>query len=314
MTLAEIAGPQREHLPIGALLVRAGLLTPPEVEQVLLQQQQLGLRFGEVAVKLGLVSLADVEFALAQQFEYSYLQRDQGMRTVTDQVPAAYEPFSAEVEQLRTVRSNLMLNWFDKTRHQNMLAVVGVTPQEGRSYLAANLAVVFSQAGQNTLLIDANLRAPNLHNLFGLRNKVGLSTVLAGHAHDEPIIRISELSGLFVLPGGPVPPNPLELLSRPSFAEVLSRVQHNFDCVIIDTPAMTGSDDAALIAVRVGTALAVACSHRSDFGAFKRMTQGLMDSGVSIVGSVLNDLPETQPKSKWWKRSPKHSGSAVGGS
>ena len=175
-----------------------------------------------------------------------------------------------------------------------MLAVVGAEREEGRSYLAANLAVVFSQAGANTLLIDADLRAPRQNTLFGLDNKVGLSTLLAGHAHDEPIIRISDLDSLFVLPSGPLPPNPLELLSRPNLSACLAKASSSFDLVIIDTPAMSTSEDAVLTSVRAGAALTVARSNFTRLPAFKHMVQQLTQSGVSVVGSILNDNPPTK--------------------
>jgi receptor protein-tyrosine kinase len=195
------------------------------------------------------------------------------------------------VEALRAIRSQLMLRWYDKSEQRQVLTVVGSERGEGRSWIAANLAVVFSQLGERTLLIDADLRNPRQHELFKLKNATGLSTLLAGRARDEAIIRITDLTSLYVLSAGPVPPNPLELLSRGNLDEFLSRARSMFDMVIVDTPALSVGEDAAIIATRSGAALAVARSAQTRVANFSDMVQGLMYSGVSVVGSILNEVP-----------------------
>jgi receptor protein-tyrosine kinase len=270
----------------------SGALTPEDAERILLLQKEQGLRFGEAAVKLGLLTEADIQYALSRQFSYAYLRTVGDKKPLSEELIAAYQPFSARVEELRAIRSQLMLRWFDKTEQRQVLTIVGTERGEGRSHLAANLAVVFSQLGERTLLIDADMRLPRQHELFLLQNKVGLSTVLSGRSRDEAIIRITDLAGLYVLPAGPIPPNPLELLSRLNFDEFLIHVRATFDVVIIDTPALAVGEDAAMIAVRTGAALAVARTAQTRVNAFNDMVQGLMNAGVSVVGSVLNDVPE----------------------
>ena len=240
---------------------------------------------------MGLVSAADMHFVLSRQFDYSYLRATDGHCHTNHELIAAYQPFSPRVDQFKAIRSQLMLRWFQKSDNGNVITVVGAERGEGRSYLAANLAVVFSQAGANTLLIDADLRAPRQSTLFGLDNKIGLSTLLAGHTSDEAIIRVSDLEGLFVLPSGPLPPNPLELLSRPALANCLAKARSSFDLVIIDTPAISTSEDAVLTSVRAGAALTVARSNYTRLPAFTHMVRQLTQSGVSVIGSILNDNP-----------------------
>lgn len=288
----------RASRSIGAILIDAGLLTAEEAERIQQYQRDKDIRFGEAAIRLGLVSEADIQFALARQFAYPYLRSNTERRSLSEEVVAAYQPFSPAVEQLRAIRSQLMMRWFDKTEERQVLTIVGAERGEGRSYLAANLAVVFSQLGERTLLIDADLRTPRQHELFQLQNKVGLSTMLSGRAHTEAIIRITDLLGLHVLPAGPVPPNPIELLSRMGFEELLASVRASFDVVIIDTPALSEGEDAALISSHSGHALAVARSGSTHVAAFTDMVQGLMDSGVAVVGSVLNEVPLKSKKAK----------------
>jgi receptor protein-tyrosine kinase len=276
---------------IGAILLDSGQLKPEDAEHILRVQKEQGLRFGEAAVRLGLLTEADVQYALSRQYSYRYLRITGDKKPISEEVVAAYQPFSPPVEQLRAIRSQLMLRWYDKNEQRQILTVVGAERGEGRSYLAANLAVVFSQLGERTLLIDADLRTPRQHDLFKLKNSTGLSTLLAGRARDEAIIRITDLTSLYVLSAGPVPPNPLELLSRGNFDEFLARARAMFDMVIIDTPALSVGEDAAMIAMRTGAALAVARSTQTRTAAFADMVQGLMYSGVSVVGSVLNEVP-----------------------
>ena len=298
MTVSVASGAPRANRSIGAILMDSGALTPENAERILLLQKEQGLRFGDAAIRLGLLTEADIQFALSRQFSYAYLRTVGVDKTLSDELVAAYQPFSPRVEQLRAIRSQLMLRWFDKSEERQVLTVVGTERGEGRSYLAANLAVVFSQLGERTLLVDADLRRPRQHELFMLPNKVGLSTVLSGRARDEAIIRITDLAGLYVLPAGPVPPNPLELLGRLNFDEFLIHVRATFDVVIIDTPALSTGEDAAMIAVRTGAALAVARTGQTRVANFNDTVQGLMHAGVAVVGSVLNEVPGKKKKKK----------------
>ena len=267
---------------------------------MLAYQRTHNLRFGEAAVRLGLISEAEVQFALSRQFAYAYLRKVPGeARGLSDEIVAAYQPFSSRVEQLRAIRSQLMLRWFDRAEERQVLTIVGAERGEGRTYLAANLAVVFAQLGERTLLIDADMRTPRQHLLFSLENRTGFSTMLAGRLREEAIVRIPDLAGLSVLPAGPTPPNPLELLNRLNFEEFMIGVRGLYDVVIVDTPAMTVGEDAAMIAVKTGAALAVARSGSTRVAAFTDLVQGLMDAGVAVVGSVLNEVPlQTKKKRK----------------
>jgi receptor protein-tyrosine kinase len=291
--------PARATRTLGAILIDGGQLKPEDAERVLQYQKQQNLRFGEAALRLGLISEADIQFALSRQFAYAYLRKTPGeMRPLSDELVAAYQPFSTRVEQLRAIRSQLMLRWFDRAEERQVLTIVGAERGEGRSYLAANLAIVFSQLGERTLLVDADMREPRQHFMFHLENQIGFSTLLAGRSREEAIVRISDLAGLSVLPAGPTPPNPLELLNRLNFDEFMIQAKGAYDVVIVDTPAMTSGEDAAMIAVRTGAALAVARSGSTRVAAYTDLVQGLMDAGVAVVGSVLNEVPLRNGKKK----------------
>ena len=278
--------------PIGAILMDRGLLTAEEAQSVLKLQQEAGIPFGDAAVQLGFLSEGDVRFALSQQFDYTYLPLS-GDRPVSEELVAAYQPFSHEVEDLRALRSQLMLRWFDKGAGRRALALVGTATGEGRSFLAANLAIVFSQLGERTLLIDADMRSPRQHQLFKLDNRIGFSSLLGGLSNGNSIVPIPAFSSLSVLPAGPIPPNPLELLNRPSFSQLLGAVARSYDIVLIDTPAALDFADASMIASRVGAALMVARRNETRVAAFSQLARILTGAGVAVVGSVLNAPPPT---------------------
>ncbi len=297
--VATLSGPPRATRSLGAILIDGGQLKPEDAERVIHYQKEKNLRFGEAAMRLGLISEADIQFALSRQFAYAYLRRVPGeARALSDELVAAYQPFSARVEQLRAIRSQLMLRWFDRAEERQVLTIVGAERGEGRSYLAANLAIVFSQLGERTLLVDADMREPRQHFLFHLENQIGLSTLLAGRSREEAIVRIPDLAGLSVLPAGPTPPNPLELLNRLNFDEFMIQVKAAYDVIIVDTPAMTIGEDAAMIAVRTGAALAVARAGSTRVAAYADLVQGLMDAGVAVIGSVLNEASLAKKKGK----------------
>jgi protein-tyrosine kinase len=299
MTVSMLTEAPRASRSLGGILIDSGLLKPEDAERVLLVQKEQNLRFGEAAIRLGLLTEADIQHALSRQFAYAYLRKTPGEeRPVSEELVAAYEPFSVRVEQLRSIRSQLMLRWFDKAEQRQVLSVVGAERGEGRSHLAANLAVVFSQLGERTLLVDADMRNPRQHEIFHLENKVGFSTVLSGRSRGDSVVRIPELAGLSVLPAGPMPPNPLELLNRLNFDEFLIQAKASFDVVIVDTPAISTGEDAFMTAVRTGAAIAVARSSKTKVSAFSDLVQGLMNAGVSVVGSVLNEVPAKKMKAK----------------
>lgn len=280
----------RANRSIGAILMDAGLLSPEDAERILLLQKEKNLRFGDAAIALGILTESDIQFALSRQFSYPYLRTVDQKQPLSAELIAAYQPFSPLVDQLRAIRSQLMMRWFDKAEQRQVLAVVGTARREGRSYLAANLAVVFSQLGERTLLIDADLRNPRQHELFKIDNSFGLSTVLSERSRDEAIVRITDLVGLFLLPAGPTPPNPLELLSRPLFDDFMSRMRSTFDVVILDTSSLSEGEDGAMVAIRAGAAVAVAQATQTRISDFNDLVQGLMNAGVSVVGSVLNEV------------------------
>jgi chain length determinant protein tyrosine kinase EpsG len=276
------------HSSIGTILVDSGRLSAENAERILRLQTEQDKRFGDVGIKLGLLTEEDIRFALSRQFDYLYLP--QSDTSLSHDLVSAYEPFSPVVEKLRALRGQLMLRWFNAETRRNALAIVSPGKNEGRSFIAANLAIVFSQLGERTLLIDADLRNPRQHRLFKLGQGGGLSGMLAGRNGTEAIVRIPPLPGLSVLPAGAVPPNPQELIGRPIFADLLQTLVQDFDIVIIDTPAASNYAEALTIAVGTSAALILARKNRSSATDLGSLTRSLEQTRTTLVGSVLNDF------------------------
>lgn len=274
---------------IGAILVECGRLSALDAERIAHLQQNSSLSFGEAGIELGLLSRADIDFALARQYDYPYLIN--GAETqVSAEMVAALQPFSAPVESLRALRSQLALRWFNNEENGHALAVIGPQRGDGRSYLAANLAVVFSQLGQRTLVIDADMRHPRQHELFMIGNGNGLSSVLSGRRQLASIQRIEHFANLSIMTAGPCAPNPQELLGRSAFAELLDECDDAFDVVLIDTPAGDDYADAQTICVLAGGAVLAARRNHTSLSNANRMTTNLTRHGVQMLGVVLSEF------------------------
>lgn len=282
LQLATVSPPGGERR-IGGILIDLGKITPEDAEKVLRLQKEKGLQFGDAAIQLGLISDADLHQVLATQYDYAYITTQDSR--LSQELVAAYQPFSQQVEMLRAIRSQLMLRWFDEQRRR--LAIVSPSRGEGRSYMAANLAIVFSQLGERTLLLDADMRNPRQHKLFGLDPANGLSTLLSGRTSDPVLNRISGLVDLSVMTAGPTPPNPQELAARPSFTKLLGDLAQQFDVILIDTPPGEISADAQAIAVRAGGALLLARQNHTRLRTLAALGAAVQSTGGEVVGSVL---------------------------
>jgi len=271
---------------IGALLIDAGKISPQDAERVLRYAKERGLRFGDAAVALGLATRNEIERIVALQFGYPYVTA--GESPVAPEVVAAYRPSSHQVEAFRALRSQLLLRWFGESLERKRLAIVSMNRGDGRSYLGANLAVVFSQLGEHTLLIDADMRNPRQHQIFGLNNTIGLSTVLSGRAGVEAVQRVPAFLDLSILPAGPLPPNPQELLDRDALTQVLDEWSSRFDVILLDTSAASLAADARVVAAKAQGAFILTRLNKSKLNQVKSLYEELSGVKVSVVGSVIN--------------------------
>lgn len=286
-SLPHVVPPRLTSNQIGSILIDSGRLTADEAQRILQEQHVGRQRFGDAGIALGLLTSADIDFALSNQFSYPYLIR--GQSNVSEEVIAAYDPFSKQVEALRALRSQLVMRWFDGSEPRSAMAITSAERGDGRSFMAANLAVLFSQLGQRTLLIDADMRKPSQHRLFGIENRSGLSSILSGRSNVADVHRVASLVDLSILPSGATPPNPQELLGRPAFAHMLREFSKEFDVILLDTPPDHDYADSQMAAARAGSALVVARKDISHAGAIGNLVDSMKHAGVMMVGAVLNE-------------------------
>jgi protein-tyrosine kinase len=276
----------REHLAIGEVLVRTGKLKQLDVATVVELQKRENLRFGEAAQRLGLLTEDDITRALAQQFDYPYI-REPGS-ALSPQLISACDPFGAKAEAIRGLRGQLALRWFDDNR--KTLVVAAARAGCGTSVVAANLAIAFAQLGERTLLVDANLRRPAQHRLFGLGAVEGLSSLLAGRGNFSELLRpVEPFNMLSVLCAGAKPPNPHELLSTIGFNYLIETAPAAFDIVIVDAPPLLECSDGQIAAARGRGCLLVARRHRTSLADMEDAKQQLEPTGAAVIGAVLND-------------------------
>lgn len=272
---------------IGNLIAEANNLTTEQVEQVLSHQRNTGQKFGEAAVDLGLAKKEDVLWALSQQFHYPYAA--DGRKQVSSELVVATNPFDASAEFFREVRSQIIANVFNRQEPRNALAVCSPNVGDGKSFFAANLAVAFSQLGGRTLLVDADLRTPRQHQIFGMASGVGgLSGVLAGRAETNVIRPIEALPSLYLLPVGVVPPNPLELVQGMAFDMLLNELTRKFDYVIVDTPAAEHGADARVIAAKCGASVALCKQGSTALKSMEDLITSLKKVCPNFAGVIMN--------------------------
>lgn len=284
-SIVEAAAAIRAEANIGKLLQDAGKLKPQDLERVLTLQQKDNLRFGEAAQKLGLVTEDDIRQALSQQFEYPYIPAAEA--GLSPQLVAATAPYGKEAEALRSLRSELLLRWFKDGR--KTLAIGSARADEGASYLAANLAVLFAQMGRKVLLVDANMRSPQQQGIFKLDNSMGLSDILAERVPSVQVRAVRPFQTLNILPAGSPPPNPAELLARPGFGALLAGLENSYDIVLIDTAPSQDASDFQLVAARVGGMLIASRRNVSRLNALAEFKDKIAMTGAQVVGAVVLD-------------------------
>lgn len=269
---------------MGPMLVAKGKINPKDLSMILAAQKKHGLRFGEAALKLGLIKDEDIKAILAEQFAYT--QTPAASSKLDRRLSALFQPDSAQAEALRSLRSELQLRYFNPQPHR-ALTLVSVEDAAGSALTAANLAVSFAQLGLRTLLIDSNLRHPQLNNLFDLpEHAPGLSDWLAERTSVAPTA-IDAVRCLSVLPAGTRAPNPQELLASKHFQERIGALTLRFDVTLISTAPLDSNRDAQLVAAQTGAALLLARTHVTSTKALAAITTRLRELGVRLVGASL---------------------------
>lgn len=200
-------------------------------------------------------------------------------------------PMSSVAESCRSIRTNL--TFMSPENPLRALVVTSAFPQDGKTTVAVNLAIALAQSGKRVLLIDTDLRKPRIHKSFDLPRGGGVSSVLVGEAQLDDVVCKTQVDCLSVLPCGPIPPNPSELLHTARFTALVDEALSKYDRVIFDSPPVTVVTDAAVIAPQVHGAVIVVRAQNTTRDALRSVLRQLHDVAANIVGGVLNDLDPT---------------------
>lgn len=199
------------------------------------------------------------------------------------------DQFSARSEAFRQLRTNLQFVNIDKA--VQVLAVTSSIPAEGKTSVSANLGVTMAAAGYQVLVIEADLRRPKLASLFDLERSVGLTDVLTGRAEVGQVLQTWGSTGVTVLPGGEIPPNPSELLGSDAMLHLLTKLRTKFDMIILDLPPLLPVTDAAVAATRSDGVLLIIRHGKTSRQQVAASVEALSVVGAPIVGSALTRTP-----------------------
>lgn len=199
------------------------------------------------------------------------------------------EPRSAAAEAYRTLRTNLTF-FAALDRPIETLVVTSAGPDEGKCQVLANLAVTMAQGERRTILVDADLRRPSLHEVFGVSNERGLTTmILDEQAVDAPPLLDVGVENLRLMPSGPLPPNPADVLGSAKMEQVIDALKERADIILFDAPPVVVVTDAAVLGTKVDGVLLVVSAGRTRRDHAERAKELLERVHVRILGAVLNE-------------------------
>jgi protein-tyrosine kinase len=268
---------------LSMLLARRSGLNDSDLKRVAVVQDQLGLGFIEAAMRLGLITQSDLDAVLAG--EQPEQTETHAVARPSQKLASAHDPFDPYSETIRALRTELMLRAPEDGA--NVLAVMSPAAGEGRSRLAAELAISFAQLGQSTLLVDCDLRRSTLHELFSAENDEGLAQAL-NDGRAPKVQGVVGLPTLNLLTAGPRPSTPLELLSDAMFGELLVGWKRRHRHVILDTSAVSEFSDGLAVATHAGRVLMVTRRDYTPMALAKDMMKRLGSTRAKVVGAVLN--------------------------
>ncbi|KKX44436.1 CpsD/CapB family tyrosine-protein kinase [Lactiplantibacillus plantarum] len=197
-------------------------------------------------------------------------------------------PMSVVTEQVKTIRTNL--NYAMVGKPLKTLMITSAIQGEGKSTVGSNLAVEYAKKGLQVLLVDADLRRPTIHQTFAISNQRGVSSWLSGQLTDVNEAIYPVLDHLFVMPSGPKPPNPAELLASDRMTEFLTVTTRKLDLVIVDAPPILPVTDARILAGQVDGTVLVVRQNFVEKVAVRQAVSALKNARAQLLGTILNDV------------------------
>lgn len=203
-----------------------------------------------------------------------------------DTIVTHLNPKSTVSEAFRNLRTNVHYTNVDK--EIKILQVTSSLQSEGKSTVSSNYAVTVAQSGKKVLLMDCDLRKPQVHKLFNVSNKEGLSNILVGDSKAEHNIIETKVENLYILPSGPIPPNPSEMLDSQRMKDLIDSVRDYFDLVVLDSPPILPVTDGLILSKIAGGTLLVVSLGSTEKEALKKTVQALENIDANILGTVIN--------------------------
>ncbi|WP_158941425.1 polysaccharide biosynthesis tyrosine autokinase [Granulicella sp. S190] len=250
----------------------------------------------------GLRSIAEIEsitelpsLAIIPRARKSSVDQAATLTTAQRNIGILTQPKSQFAEAFRSLRTSLLLS---NTGHPpKFIVLTSATPSEGKTTAASNLAAILAQRDTRVLLIDGDLRRPNIHHRFGLNGKIGLTTVLTGATLlEDTVQRVPEIPNLDILPSGPVPPFPTEMLSSEAMETILKRCGELYNYIVIDSPPILSVTDGVILARQADAVVLVVRHGKSSKHVVRRARDLLLRSGAAITGIVLNAVDLNSPE------------------
>ncbi len=204
------------------------------------------------------------------------------------------QPKSMMAESCRAVRTNLLFMSPDKPIRT--MVVTSSSPQEGKSMSVLCLGTTIAQSGKRVLLLDTDMRRPRLHRAFGVPNDVGVSSLVVGEATLDQAVKTTEVPNLFLLPCGPIPPNPSELLHTRAFQDLLEAAKQKFDWIILDSPPINAVTDAVVLATLTDGVVLVVKAALTPRNLAAQAVRSLQDVNAKVFGAILNGVDFNDPK------------------
>jgi protein-tyrosine kinase len=300
------AEPSGADIDLKTALISRFKLSPEKVRAVQDLMPQESLSFVDAALRLAFVTPEQIDDALVwakrRQAAASGSLVETAIRKISDnrqivlaqgemvkpgpQLILAHDPDSPRSEKIRALRTELLL-LSEATGQANIIALLSASAGEGRSQLAAELAISFSQLGRRTLLVDADLRQPRQHILFGSTNEIGFGEAISRNqkAWFHPVNGLPQLS---LLTAGATPPNPLELLSDGRFSRILQDWRKAFEFVILDTPPIKDYADGLAVATLAGKVIILSRGQHTSYKETRGLLRRLASTQSQILGAVIN--------------------------
>jgi capsular exopolysaccharide synthesis family protein len=250
----------------------------------------------------GLRSIAEIEsitelpsLAIIPRARRSSVDHAGSLTTAQRNIGILTQPKSQFAESFRSLRTSLLLS--TAGHPPKFIVLTSATPSEGKTTAASNLAAILAQRDTRVLLIDGDLRRPNIHHRFGLNGKIGLTTVLTGATRLEDTVQgVPEIPNLDILPSGPVPPFPTEMLSSGAMDTILRRCGELYDYVVIDSPPILSVTDGVILARQADAVVLVVRHGKSSKHVVRRARDILLRAGAGITGIVLNAVDLNSPE------------------